>query len=505
MFDFSIVTSWVHELLTSFMPLGLAIFIECVIVGLCILLMYVVVAILMIFMERKVCAAFQCRLGPMRVGPWGTLQVFADVFKMLTKEIITIRRSDKFLYNLAPYIVILASVLAFSCLPFNKGMEILDFNVGVFFMMAASSIGIVGILLAGWSSNNKYSLIGAMRSGAQMISYELSIGLSILTIIVLTDTMQFSEIVARQADGWFIFKGHIPAMIAFVIYLIAGNAEVNRGPFDLPEAESELTAGYHTEYSGMHFGLFYVAEFVNLFIIAGVASTIFLGRLDAAAHLRLGGFQYRHGLHSGLRLVLRQDALRHLAADVDQMDLPAPARGPDSDAGVEIPGTDRAGQSAADGRHRRIQTAFLSMANYIQGLFHGIRTLLTGLKVTGKEFVTPKNHGAVSRKPGDAQNERTLLRNAHDAPRRRGQKQCVACGLCQAACPNGTIKITTETVTDEETGKPRRRLVKYEYDLGACMFCHLCVNACPHDAIRFDTAFEHAVYTRDKLVKTLNK
>ena len=204
MFDFSIVTSWVHELLTSFMPLGLAIFIECVIVGLCILLMYVVVAILMIFMERKVCAAFQCRLGPMRVGPWGTLQVFADVFKMLTKEIITIRRSDKFLYNLAPYIVILASVLAFSCLPFNKGMEILDFNVGVFFMMAASSIGIV-------------------------------------------------------------------------IYLIAGNAEVNRGPFDLPEAESELTAGYHTEYSGMHFGLFYVAEFVNLFIIAGVASTIFLG------------------------------------------------------------------------------------------------------------------------------------------------------------------------------------------------------------------------------------
>ena len=138
-------------------------------------------------------------------------------------------------------------------------------------------IGVVGILLAGWSSNNKFSLIGAMRSGAQMISYELSIGLSILTIIVLTDTMQFSEIVMRQADGWFIFKGHIPAVIAFIIYLIAGNAEVNRGPFDLPEAESELTAGYHTEYSGMHFGLFYVAEFVNLFIVSSIAATIFLG------------------------------------------------------------------------------------------------------------------------------------------------------------------------------------------------------------------------------------
>ena len=250
MFDFSIVTSWIHGLLTSWMPVELAVFLECVIVGVCLLLMYAVIAILMIFMERKVCAAFQCRLGPVRVGPWGTLQVICDVFKMLTKEIITIRRSDRFLYNLAPYIVILASVLAFACLPVNKGLEVLDFNVGVFFLMAASSIGVVGILLAGWSSNNKYSLIGAMRSGAQMISYELSIGLSILTIVVLTDTMQFSEIVARQADGWFIFKGHVPALVAFVIYLIAGNAEVNRGPFDLPEAESELTAGYHTEYSG---------------------------------------------------------------------------------------------------------------------------------------------------------------------------------------------------------------------------------------------------------------
>ena len=277
MVDVSSITGWIHGLLTSFLPLGVATFIECVAIGDCLVLLYTGIAIAMIFMERKVCAAFQCRLGPVRVGPWGTLQVFGDVFKMLTKEIITIRHADKFLYNLAPYIVILASLLSFACLPFNRGMEVLDFNVGVFFMMAASSIGVVGILLAGWSSNNKFSLIGAMRSGAQMISYELSISLSILTIVVLTDTMQFSEIVARQADGWFLFKGHLPALVAFVIYLIAGNAEVNRGPFDLPEAESELTAGYHTEYSGMHFGLFYVAEFVNLFIISGVAATIFLG------------------------------------------------------------------------------------------------------------------------------------------------------------------------------------------------------------------------------------
>ncbi|BEG97814.1 NADH-quinone oxidoreductase subunit NuoH [Bacteroides sedimenti] len=277
MFDFSIVTSWIHGLLTGFMPEGLAIFLECVVVGVCIMLMYAILAIILIYMERKVCAFFQCRLGPNRVGKYGLLQVFADVFKMLIKEIITLKFSDRLLYSLAPYLVILASILSFACLPINKGMEVIDFNIGVFFLMAASSIGVVGILLAGWSSNSKFTLIGAMRSGAQIISYELSIGLSILTMVVLTGTMSFSEIVANQADGWNIFKGHIPALIAFIIYLIAGNAETNRGPFDLPEAESELTAGYHTEYSGMHFGFFYLAEYLNLFIVSGVAATVFLG------------------------------------------------------------------------------------------------------------------------------------------------------------------------------------------------------------------------------------
>lgn len=277
MFDFSVVTHWVDQVLRSFLPEGWAILTEFILIGLCLLVGYAVIALVLIYVERKVCAFFQCRLGPNRVGPYGLIQSVADMIKMLTKELITINHVDKFLFNLAPYIVIIASVIAFSCLPFAKGLEIIDFNVGAFFVMAVSSMGIVGILLAGWSSNNKYSLIGAMRSGAQMISYELSIGLSILTIIVFTDTMQLSQIVANQADGWFIFKGHIPAFIAFIIYLIAGTAETNRGPFDLPEADSELTAGYHTEYSGMHFGFFYLAEYLNMFIVAGMATTLFLG------------------------------------------------------------------------------------------------------------------------------------------------------------------------------------------------------------------------------------
>ena len=209
MFDFSIVTNWIHQMLTSVMPEGWAVFIECVAIGVCIILMYALLAIVLIYMERKVCGFFQCRLGPMRVGPWGSIQVICDVLKMLTKEIFNPKGADQFLYNLAPFMVIIASFLTFACLPINKGMEVLNFNVGVFFLLAASSIGVVGILLAGWGSNNKFSLIGAMRSGAQIISYELSVGLSILTMVVLMGTMQFSEIVEGQADGWFIFKGHI--------------------------------------------------------------------------------------------------------------------------------------------------------------------------------------------------------------------------------------------------------------------------------------------------------
>ena len=277
MFDFGSITTWFDNLLESVMPSWAATVIECVIIGVVLLLVYALLAIFYIFYERKLCAWFQCRLGPMRVGPWGILQVFADMFKILIKELIRLENIDRFLFALAPYLVIIASVVSFSVLPWGNGLQVIDFNIGVFFMIAASSLGVLGILLAGWSSNNKYTLIGAMRSGAQMISYELSVGLSIMTIVVLAGTMSVTELVAAQADGWFLFKGHISAVIAFIIYLIAATGETNRGPFDLPEAEHELTAGYHTEYSGILFGFFYLAEYLNLFIVSGIASLMFLG------------------------------------------------------------------------------------------------------------------------------------------------------------------------------------------------------------------------------------
>ena len=278
MFDFGKWTSAFNDLLLGTgMADWLAVLIECVIIAVLILGVYTVLALFYILYERKLCAWFQCRLGPMRVGKWGLLQVFADMFKILIKELICLKGTDRFLFKLAPYLVITSSVVMLACLPWGNGLQIIDWNIGIFFVLAVSSVGVLGILLAGWSSNNKYTLIGAMRSGAQMVSYEISLGLAIMTIIIMAGTMDISQLVLAQENGWFIFKGHLPALFAFIIYVLAATAETNRGPFDLPEAEHELTAGYHTEYSGIHFGFFYLAEYLNLFIVSGIASLMFLG------------------------------------------------------------------------------------------------------------------------------------------------------------------------------------------------------------------------------------
>jgi NADH-quinone oxidoreductase subunit H len=204
-------------------------------------------------------------------------QTVADTLKLIMKEGLTPDSADKFLFNLAPFIVMMVAMLLLAPIAFAKNFQIWDINIGVLYISAISSLSVIGILMAGWASNNKYSLLGAMRSGAQIVSYELSAGLAVLTIVVLTGSLQLSEIIAAQQNGWWIFKGHIPAVIAFVIFIIAVTAETNRAPFDLAEAESELTAGFHTEYSGMKFALFFLAEYINIFIVCAIGATLFLG------------------------------------------------------------------------------------------------------------------------------------------------------------------------------------------------------------------------------------
>jgi len=276
-YDLTSFTQWIDSSLRASMSPGWAVAIEMILIGLALLVFFALIGLFLVYAERKVCALMQNRLGPNRVGPAGIFQTVADLVKLLFVELVPIKNADRILFNLAPFIVIVASVMAMGALPFAKGLHAIDLNIGVFYLMAVSSMGVIGVLLAGWSSNNKYSLIGAMRSGAQIVSYELSVGLALITMVVLAGTMQLSEMIEAQRWGWFIFKGHIPAVIAFVIYIVAGTAETNRGPFDLAEAESELTAGYHTEYSGIKFALFFLAEYINMFIIAAIATTVFLG------------------------------------------------------------------------------------------------------------------------------------------------------------------------------------------------------------------------------------
>lgn len=206
MFDFSVVTKWFDDLLTVTcgLPVWLSTTIECVLIAVILLALYSVFAMIYIMYERWVCAWIQCRRGPIRVGPWGSLQIFADVIKILTKEVISLWDNDKFLFFLAPYFVIIASMTTFACLPWGNGLQIIDMNIGVFFIIAMSSLGVIGILLAGWSSNSKYTLIGAMRSGAQMVSYELSVGISMLTVVCLAGTMSITGICQAQEHGWFI-------------------------------------------------------------------------------------------------------------------------------------------------------------------------------------------------------------------------------------------------------------------------------------------------------------
>ncbi len=272
------ITKTIHEFLFGLMPEGIASFVEWVIIAAAYLAFFALAGLLLVYMERRIAAFFQLRLGPNRVGPAGLFQTIADALKLVTKELTITDKADKFLFNLAPYFVIVAALVILSVIPFSAEFQAFDINIGVFFVMAISSIGVIGVLIGGWASNNKYALIGAMRSGLQTISYELSVGLSIMTIVLLAGSLQISEIIeVQRTGGWFILQGHIPAIIAFMIFMIAGTAETNRAPFDLVEAESELGAGFHTEYSGMKFAYFFLAEFINMFIVAAIAVTIFFG------------------------------------------------------------------------------------------------------------------------------------------------------------------------------------------------------------------------------------
>ena len=243
------------------------------------------------YLERKISAFMQARLGPMRVGPWGLLQPIADAIKLLTKEDIEPDKADHYIFRFAPYISVVSAFIVFAVIPFAPDWGVItDINIGLLFVLSVSSVGVLALILAGWSSNSKYALLGGLRSSAQMVSYEVSMGLSLIGALMFARTLSLSGIVTAQGldSMWYIFY----QPLGFIVFLVSGIAENNRAPFDLPEAESELVAGFHTEYSGMRWSLFFMAEYAAMIVVSAVATTLYLGgwyfpfvwRLNAAGY-----------------------------------------------------------------------------------------------------------------------------------------------------------------------------------------------------------------------------
>jgi NADH-quinone oxidoreductase subunit H len=227
----------------------------------------------MIYAERRLLALWQDRYGPNRVGPFGLLQVAADIIKIFTKEDWIPPFADKAVFILAPAIIMFCVLMSFAVIPFGPGIVVADLNIGLLFFLGLSSLGVYSVVLAGWSSNSKYSLLGSMRAAAQMLSYEVFMGLSLMGVVLMAGSFNLSQIVEAQRRVWFF----IPQFLGFVVFLIAGLAETRRIPFDLPESESSLVAGYHTEYSGMKFGMFFVGEYLGVTLISLMIATLFFG------------------------------------------------------------------------------------------------------------------------------------------------------------------------------------------------------------------------------------
>lgn len=479
---------WLAIYLPSWLAYLIPIFLAFAILSTFILL----VVMLFIYFERRGIARFQIRRGPNRAGPFGILQPVADTIKVLTKEDIVPACADRWIHLLAPIVVFVPALLIFAVIPFGPTAIVTDLNIGILYIVAISSLGVIGVFMAGWGSNNKYALLSAMRNVAQMVSYELPLILSIAGVLIIAGSLSMRDIVEAQNVPFILLQP-----LGFLIFFLAAAAEINRTPFDLMEAESEIVAGFHIEYSGMKFALFYLAEYTHAFAVSAIVTTLFLGGWGGPGLPAAIWFMIKVFLVFGVFLWIRSTLPR---LRVDQL-MGFAWKGLFPLAVINMFVT--AGELIA----------FPEFPWWLMFINIPIAAILIVLwwgffRVAG-ERVSFKRYGRGIAK-GMALTFEHLFhppitvqypeQKLTPAPRFRGNmlvwdaEACIACRACARACPVSIIDI--------ETSKGEEGLVmdKLEIDFGRCLFCGLCVEACPKPALFMSRDYEQACYGREQLV-----
>ena len=409
------------------------------------LLVPVLVSVAMIvWLDRRIWAFVQKRQGPNVVGPFGLFQSLADALKYIFKEVIIPSSSNKVIFILAPIVTMTLALISWAVIPFSATQVLANINVGVLYLFAVSSLGVYGIIMGGWASNSKYPFLGAIRSAAQMVSYEVSIGVIIINVLLCVGSLNLNDIVIAQKKMWFV----IPLFPMFVIFFISALAETNRPPFDLPEAEAELVAGYQTEYSGMMYAMFWLGEYANILLMCAMGSILFLG--GWLSPLDIYPFSMIPG---ALWLIFKILFLFILFALVKAI----------------VP------------RYRYDQLMRLGWKIFLPGFKIALRELFKIKKTINYPFekgkISPRFRG-----------EHALRRYPN------GEERCIACKLCEAVCPAQAI-----TIESAERDDGSRKTTRYDIDMMKCIYCGLCEESCPVDAIVQGPNFEFSTETREEL------
>jgi len=480
--------SWLANYIPSWLAYLIPIFVAFAILSTFILL----IVMAFIYFERRGIGRFQIRPGPNRAGPFGILQPVADTIKILTKEDIIPALGDRWVHLLAPIVVFVPALMIFAVIPFEERAIVADLNVGILYIVAISSLGVIGVFMAGWGSNNKYSLIAAMRSVAQMVSYELPLMLSIAGVLIIAGSLSMRSIVDAQGVPFILLQP-----LGFLIFFLAAAAEINRTPFDLLEAESEIVAGFHIEYSGMKFALFYLAEYTHAFAICAIVTILFLGGWSGPLLPAALWFMIKVFLVFGVFLWLRSTLPR---LRIDQV-MAFAWKGLFPLAVINVFVT--AGELIAWPEFPWwllfvnipiaailivLWSGFFRVAGEPVSFDRYGRGIAKGMALTFEHLF---------RRPITVQYPEQRLT---PAPRFRGnmlvwdEEACIACRACARACPVSIIDI--------ETSKGDKGLVveKLEIDFGRCLFCGLCVEACPKEALFMSRDYEQASYRREQLV-----